>query len=99
MDKSFGVIPTLRKSDPTESNKRSIMKSIISLICISLLVGLTLSSCVKQVKSCAGIMTHPKCAKFCTHSAVATCEASRRADARQLRRDIQEAVNRPYRND
>lgn len=74
------------------------MKSNISLICISLFVGMTLSSCVKQVMSCAGIMTHPKCAKFCTHGAVATCEASRRADARQFERDIQEAVNRPYRD-
>jgi len=29
---------------------------------------------MQPVMSCAGIKTYPRCAKFCTHDAVATCE-------------------------
>ena len=52
------------------------MKKITILVNVFLLTSslLLLSGCVEPVMSCAGILTHPRCAKFCTHDAVATCE-------------------------
>jgi hypothetical protein len=38
---------------------------------------------------CAGIKTYPECAKFCTHSAVATCESS----VKQRIRDAGNAIS------
>jgi hypothetical protein len=37
-------------------------------------VQATIRSSMQPVMSCAGIKTYPRCAKFCTHDAVATCE-------------------------
>ena len=34
--------------------------------------------CVEQDMSKAGVMTHPRCAKYSTEEAVATCEAGLR---------------------
>ena len=46
----------------------------------TLITGMLLSACssVEPVKSKAGVMTHPDCAKFSTEEAVATCEAGLR---------------------
>ena len=52
------------------------MKSLLCIIIFSVIVGFILSSCVEPVMSCAGIKTYPRCAKFCTHNAVATCEGN-----------------------
>ena len=46
-----------------------------------------LSGRVQPVMSCAGIKTYPRCAKFCTHDAVATCEASVQANISQILSD------------
>ena len=35
-----------------------------------------IQSCMNMVVGCAGIQTYERCAKFCTHDAVATCEAN-----------------------
>ena len=44
-----------------------------------LICFLSISSCsVEQVMSKAGVMTHPRCAKYSTEEAVATCEAGLR---------------------
>ena len=44
-----------------------------------LICFLYISSCsVEQVMSKAGVMTHPRCAKYSTEEAVATCEAGLR---------------------
>ena len=50
-----------------------------------------MTSC-KQM-SCAGIMTYPRCAKFCTHGAVATCEASVQRSLDQLNTNFQRNLN------
>jgi hypothetical protein len=55
-----------------------IMKKLIILLNVFLLTSslLLLSGCVEPIMSCAGIKTsYPRCAKFCTHDAVATCES------------------------
>ena len=57
--------------------KGEIMKKLIILLNVFLLTSslLLLSGCVEPIMSCAGIKTsYPRCAKFCTHDAVATCE-------------------------
>ena len=46
-----------------------------------------LSGRVQPVMSCAGIKTHPRCAKFCTNETVATCEASVQANISQILSD------------
>ena len=54
------------------------MKKLIILLNVFLLTSslLLLSGCVEPIMSCAGIKTsYPRCAKFCTHDAVATCES------------------------
>ena len=44
-----------------------------------LICFLSISSCsVEQVMSKAGVMTYPRCAKYSTEEAVATCEAGLR---------------------
>ena len=68
------------------------MKQNLCLIIFFLFVGLTLSSCKKM--SCAGIMTFPRCAKFCTHGAVATCEASVHRSIDQGLSDFKRDLNR-----
>jgi hypothetical protein len=55
-----------------------IMKKLIILLNVFLLTSslLLLSGCVEPIMSCAGIKTsYPRCAKFCTHDAVETCES------------------------
>ena len=66
------------------------MKKITILVNVFLLTSslLLLSGCIEPVMSCAGIKTYPRCAKFCTHDAVATCEAS--VDA-----SISRSINQP----
>ena len=62
-----------------------IMKKLIILLNVFLLTSslLLLSGCVEPIMSCAGIKTsYPRCAKFCTHDAVATCESSVQATIR-----------------
>ena len=54
---------------------KDVKKLIISLFIFSSTL-LMLSGCIEPVMSCAGIKTYPRCAKFCTHEAVAICEAS-----------------------
>ena len=54
---------------------KDVKKLIISLFVFPSTL-LMLSGCIEPVMSCAGILTHPRCAKFCTHEAVAICEAS-----------------------
>ena len=54
------------------------MKNTTILVNIFLLTSsvILLSGWVQPVMSCAGIKTsYPRCAKFCTHDAVATCES------------------------
>ena len=60
------------------SYEGGIMKKITILVNVFLLTSslLLLSGCIEPVMSCAGIKTYPRCAKFCTHEAVAICEAS-----------------------
>ena len=60
-----------------------------------------LSGRVQPVMSCAGIKTHPRCAKFCTHEAVATCESSVDANIRNTQNQLQhqlQQINRNYQN-
>ena len=57
-----------------------------------------LSGRVQPVMSCAGIKTHPRCAKFCTHEAVATCESSVRADLRSINDNFQRNMRNIQRN-
>jgi len=54
---------------------KDLKKLIIRLLVFSSTL-LMLSGCIEPVMSCAGIKTYPRCAKFCTHEAVAICEAS-----------------------
>ena len=61
------------------------MKNTTILVNIFLLTSsvILLGGCVQPVMSCAGIKTsYPRCAKFCTHDAVATCESSVQATIR-----------------
>ena len=53
---------------------------------------------MQPVMSCAGIKTHPRCAKFCTHEAVATCESSVRADLRSINDNFQRNMRNIQRN-
>ncbi|MBT4662660.1 MAG: hypothetical protein HOC18_12235 [Candidatus Marinimicrobia bacterium] len=46
--------------------------------------------------SCAGIKTYPRCAKFCTHDAVATCEASVNASIDSLLENHQRNMRNIY---
>ena len=59
-----------------ENEKWGFMKNTTILVNIFLLTSsiILLGGCVQPVMSCAGIKTFPRCAKFCTHDAVATCE-------------------------
>ena len=61
-----------------ENEKWGFMKNTTILVNIFLLTSsvILLGGCVQPVMSCAGIKTYPRCAKFCTHEAVAICEAS-----------------------
>ena len=65
------------------------MKKITILVNVFLLTSslLLFNGCVQPVMSCAGIKTYPRCAKFCTHDAVATCEASVQANISQILSD------------
>ena len=64
------------------------------IFCSTLLI---LSGCIQPVMSCAGIKTYPRCAKFCTHDAVATCESSVQANIRNTQNQLQQN-NRNYQN-
>ena len=58
-----------------------------------------MSGCVEPIMSCAGIKTsYPRCAKFCTHDAVATCEASVQATIRSLNDNFQSNMRNIQRN-
>jgi hypothetical protein len=56
---------------------------------------LSISGC-KSVRSCAGVMTYRSCAKFCTHSAVAICEAGVKADINSSLDRNQRNINNLY---
>ena len=61
-----------------ENEKWGFMKNTTILVNIFLLTSsvILLGGCVQPVMSCAGIKTsYPRCAKFCTHDAVETCES------------------------
>ena len=66
---------------------KDVKKLIISFFVFSS-TSLMLSGCIEPVMSCAGIKTYPRCAKFCTHDAVATCEAS-------VHESISRSINQP----
>ena len=70
------------------------MKKITILVNVFLLTSslLLLSGCIEPVMSCAGIKTYPRCAKFCTHDAVATCEGSVQAGMREANRILQNSL-------
>ena len=55
-----------------------------------------LSGRVQPVMSCAGIKTHPRCAKFCTNETVATCEASVQASIRSINENHQRNMRNIY---
>ena len=76
------------------------MKKITILVNVFLLTSslLMLSGCIEPVMSCAGIKTYPRCAKFCTHEAVATCESSVRADLRSINDNFQRNMRNIQRN-
>jgi len=63
------------------------------IFCSTLLI---LSGCVQPVMSCAGIKTYPRCAKFCTHDAVATCEASVQATINSINENHQRNMRNIY---
>ena len=63
------------------------------IFCSTLLI---LSGCVQPVMSCAGIKTYPRCAKFCTHDAVATCESSVQATIRSINDNHQRNMRNIY---
>ena len=46
--------------------------------------------------SCAGIKTYPRCAEFCTHDEVATCEASVQATIRSINENNQRMGDNGY---
>ena len=74
------------------------MKKITILVNVFLLTSslLMLSGCIEPVMSCAGIKTYPRCAKFCTHDAVATCEASVQANIRSINENYQRNMRNIY---
>jgi len=74
------------------------MKNLIILLNVFLLTSslLLLSGCIEPVMSCAGIKTYPRCAKFCTHDAVATCEASVQASIRSINENHQRNMRNIY---
>ena len=76
------------------------MKKITILVNVFLLTSslLMLSGCIEPVMSCAGIKTYPRCAKFCTHDAVATCEASVQANIRSINDNFQRNMRNIQRN-
>jgi len=77
-----------------------IIKKITILVNVFLLTSslLMLSGCIEPVMSCAGIKTYPRCAKFCTHNAVATCEASVQASIRSINDNFQRNMRNIQRN-
>ena len=74
---------------------KDVKKRIISLFIFSSTL-LMLSGCIEPVMSCAGIKTYPRCAKFCTHDAVATCEASVQASIRSINENHQRNMRNIY---
>ena len=74
---------------------KDVKKLIISLFIFSSTL-LMLSGCIEPVMSCAGIKTYPRCAKFCTHDAVATCEASVQATIRSINENNQRKNDNDY---
>ena len=74
------------------------MKKITILVNVFLLTSslLLLSGCIEPVMSCAGIKTYPRCAKFCTHDAVATCEASVQATINSINENHQRNMRNIY---
>jgi len=67
--------------------KEKLWQLFLVVILLTMTV-LLLTSC-KNVMSCAGILTYDFCSKYCTHEAVATCEAS-------FQRSIDSAVYSDY---
>ena len=74
---------------------KDVKKLIISLFIFSSTL-LMLSGCIEPVMSCAGIKTYPRCAKFCTHDAVVTCEASVQATIRSINENNQRKNDNDY---
>jgi hypothetical protein len=74
------------------------MKNTTILVNIFLLTSsvILLGGCVQPVMSCAGIKTYPRCAKFCTHDAVATCESSVQATIRSINDNHQRNMRNIY---
>ena len=66
----------------TNNFEYQTMKKIFIKFLIFASVLFSTNGCIQPVMSCAGIKTYPRCAKFCTHDAVATCEASVQANIR-----------------
>ena len=74
---------------------KDVKKLIISFFVFSS-TSLMLSGCIEPVMSCAGIKTYPRCAKFCTHDAVATCESSVQATIRSINDNHQRNMRNIY---
>ena len=72
------------------------VKKLINSLFIFSSTLLMLSGCIEPVMSCAGIKTYPRCAKFCTHDAVATCEASVQATIRSINENNQRKNDNDY---
>ena len=72
------------------------LKKLIKSLFIFSSTLLMLSGCIEPVMSCAGIKTYPRCAKFCTHDEVATCEASVQATIRSINENNQRKNDNDY---
>ena len=72
------------------------MKKIIIKFLIFASILFSTNGCIQPVMSCAGIKTYPRCAKFCTHDAVATCEASVQATIRSIHENNQRKSDNDY---
>ena len=57
------------------------LRNIVLVVSI-LFVAFFIIDCAKRSCGGKGIKTHPKCAKYCSEEAIATCEAGIRAGRR-----------------
>ena len=80
----------------TNNFENQTMKKIIIKLLIFASILFSTNGCIQPVMSCAGIKTYPRCAKFCTHDAVATCEASVNASIDSLLENHQRNMRNIY---
>mgnify|MGYP003689016559 CR=1 FL=1 len=72
------------------------MKIIIIKFLIFASILFLTNGFIQPVISCAGIKTYPRCAEFCTHDEVATCEASVQANIRSINENNQRKSDNDY---